>query len=94
MLYEDVVLNCYVVKDIVVIFYEYQLYDELVVLQVGCMLMIGVCYFFVEDMLKYYVVCKWGKRKGLVGGIYENGWMKIFICELGIYIVVIDILFL
>ena len=76
MLYEDVALNCQVVKDTAAISYEYQLRDEPVALQAGCTLMSGVRQRPVEDTSKYYVARKWGKRKGSAGGTYENGWMK------------------
>jgi hypothetical protein len=92
MLYEDVALNCHVVKDTAAISYEYQLHDEPVALQAGCTLMIGVRHLPVEDTSKYYVARKWGKRKGSAGGIYENGWMKTSIRELGTYTVAIDTL--
>ena len=92
MLYEDVALNCHVVKDTAAISYEYQLHDEPVALQAGCTLMIGVRHLPVEDTSKYYVARKWGKRKGSAGGTYENGWMKTSIRELGTYTVAIDTL--
>ena len=63
MLYEDVALNCHVVKDTAAISYEYQLHDEPVAWQAGCTLMIGVRHLPVEDTSKYYVARKWGKGK-------------------------------
>lgn len=90
MLYEDVALNTRIIKDTAAISYEYQLHDAPVPLHGGCTLMIGLRHLPVEDTSKYYVVRKWGNRKGSAGGIYENGWMKTSIRELGTYTVAID----
>lgn len=90
MLYEDIALNTKVIKDTAAIAYEYRLHDEAVPLQAGCTLMIGVHRFPVEDTSKYYVVRKWGNRKGSAGGKFDDGWMKTTIRELGTYTVAVD----
>lgn len=90
MLYEDVALNCKVIKDTTAISYEYQLHDEAVPLQAGCELMIGVRRFPVEDTSKYYIARKWKSKKGSAGGEFDNGWMKTTIRELGTYTVAVD----
>ena len=90
MLYEDIALNTKVIKDTAAIAYEYRLHDEAVPLQAGCTLMIGVHHFPVEDTSKYYVVRKWGNRKGSAGGKFDDGWMKTTIRELGTYTVAVD----
>lgn len=92
MLYEDVALDCRVIKDTAAISYEYRLHDEPVALHAGCTLMIGVRHLPVADTSKYYIARKWGNRKGSAGGTYENGWMKTTIRELGTYVVAIDTL--
>ena len=89
MLYEDIALNTKVIKDTAAIAYEYRLHDEAVPLQAGCTLMIGVHRFPVEDTSKYYVVRKWGNRKGSAGGKFDDGWMKTTIRELGTYTVAV-----
>ena len=43
-----------------------------------------------EDTSKYYVVRKWGNRKGSAGGKFDDGWMKTTIRELGTYTVAVD----
>ncbi|MDE5676691.1 M23 family metallopeptidase [Phocaeicola sp.] len=92
MLYEDVALNCCVVKDTAAVSYEYQLHDAPVALHDGCTLMIGVRHLPVADTSKYYVARKWNGKKASAGGVYENGWMKASIRELGTYTVALDTL--
>jgi hypothetical protein len=90
MLYEDVDLNCKVIKDSLNISYDYQLHDKAVPLHGGCSLVIGVRNYPVQDMSKYYVARKYRGRKASAGGYYEDGFMHANIRELGTYSVAID----
>lgn len=90
MLYEDVALDCRVVRDTAAVSFEYRLHDAPVPLQAGCELMIGVKHLPVADTTKYYIVRKAGGRNASAGGKYENGWVKTRIRELGTYRVAVD----
>lgn len=90
MLYEDVAMDCRVIKDTAAVSFEYRLHNEPVPLQAGCMLMIGVRHLPVADTSKYYIVRKEGNKKVSAGGKYEDGWVKAEIRELGTYAVAVD----
>ncbi|NCC09120.1 MAG: M23 family metallopeptidase [Bacteroidia bacterium] len=91
MLYEDVWLDCKVKADSGAVAFTYQLHDKPLALHAGCELKIGIRRKLVKDSLKYYVARVWPNgRKYSAGGVYENGFMKTLIRELGTYTVAID----
>ncbi len=91
MLYDDVNLHYEVKADSGAIALTYQLNDESTPLHGGCELRIGLLRKPLADTTKYYIasVTPKGTRYS-VGGIYENGYMKTNIQELGTYTVDID----
>ncbi|MEG1562382.1 MAG: M23 family metallopeptidase [Bacteroides sp.] len=93
MLYEDEELNYKVSADSGDIAFTYQLHDRSLPLHAGCELRIGLRRKPVADMTKYYVARVIGKEsKHSAGGVYEEGFMKTIIREMGTYTVCVDTL--
>lgn len=90
MLYDDVLLNCKVLKDSLDISFDYQLHDKPLPLHGGCSLVVGVRRYPIPDMTKYYVAKRHKDRKVAVGGYFKDGFMFATIRELGTYMVAID----
>jgi len=91
MLYDDVWLNYSVRADSGDVAFTYQLTDERVPLQSGCELRIGLRRRPVSDTTKYYMARLNGRGgKSSVGGIYDKGFIKAHILELGTYTVAVD----
>lgn len=91
MLYEDVYLNYELRADSGDIAFTYRLHDKPVPLHSRCELKIGLRKQPVEDMTKYYVagINTRGKKYPL-GGVYEDGFMKTTVRELGTFTVALD----
>lgn len=91
MLYDDVLLNYKMKVDSGAIAFTYQLHDKRIPLHAGCELRIGLRRKPVTDTSKYYVARVTPKgEKYSVGGMYEDGYMKASIRELGTYTVALD----
>lgn len=91
MLYDDVALNYSVRADSGAIAFTYQLHNQSVPMHGSCELLIGLRRKPTADTTKYYVA-RVHTRGGMysVGGVYEEGFMKTRIRELGTYTVAID----
>ena len=59
-------------------------------LQDYCTLAIGLRHKVAADSSKYYIVQKAGKWNTPVGGIYDNGWIKTRVRNLGTFSVAVD----
>ena len=91
MLYEDVNLHYAIQADSEAIAFTYQLHDEAVSLHGSCNLRIGLRWMPVADTTKYYVARVNSRGDPWsAGGLYENGFMKTKIRELGTYTVAVD----
>ncbi|WP_294619151.1 M23 family metallopeptidase [uncultured Bacteroides sp.] len=91
MLYDDVRLNYSVRADSGDVAFTYQLHDTRIPLHGACEMRIGLRIDRLEDKSKYYVAgvtAKGGKYS--IGGIYEDGFMKVRIRDLATYTVAID----
>ena len=91
MLYDDVSLNYEVRSDSGDIACTYQLNDVRTPLHDACDIRIGLRNDVLADKSKYYVasVDAHGRHR-FVGGIYEAGFMKASVRELGTYTVAVD----
>lgn len=91
VLYDDVALVYQAKIDSGAIAYTYQLNDKPVPLHTACEFRVGLRRKPIEDTTKYYVACVTPKG-GMysVGGVYEDGFMKTSIRELGTYTVALD----
>ena len=88
--YEDTGLDVSVAGDSTGISFDYTLDAGNTPLHSYCSLAIGVRHLPVADTTKYYVEQKVGRWRALVGGKFENGWMKTRIREFATYSVAID----
>lgn len=90
MLYDDVVINTSIVYDSSAISFLYKIHDEPVPLHRSCDLILGIRNMPVEDTSKYYIARKDDNRYRYVGGVYEDGFVRASISELGTYRVLAD----
>ena len=91
MLYDDVWLNYSVRADSGDVAFTYQLNDTRIPMHGACEMRIGLRRDDLEDKSKYYVAgvtAKGGKYS--VGGVYEDGFMKVRIRDLATYTVAVD----
>lgn len=91
VLYDDVSLAYQAKVDSGAIAYTYQLNDKPVFLHTACELRIGLRRKPVADTTKYYVA-RVTPKGGIysAGGVYEDGFMKASIRELGTYTIALD----
>lgn len=91
MLYDDAWLNYAVRADSGDVAFTYQLNDVRIPMHGACEMRIGLRRDLVADKSKYYVagVTARGGKYG-VGGIYEDGFMKVRIRDLATYTVAVD----
>ncbi|MCD8310596.1 MAG: M23 family metallopeptidase, partial [Prevotellaceae bacterium] len=91
MLYDDAWLDCSVRADSGDIAFTYCLNPTRIPLHKGCELRIGLRHDPLEDASKYYVALVGDDgRKQSVGGVYEKGYMKAPIYQIGTYTVAVD----
>lgn len=91
VLYDDVCLNYSMRADSGDVAFTYQLNDTAIPLHEACEMRIGLRNDGLEDKSKYYVAGLTSNGKMYnVGGIYEDGFMKAHVRELGTYTVAID----
>ncbi|MGP1539001.1 M23 family metallopeptidase [Bacteroides pyogenes] len=90
-LYDDVLLSYRMKADSGAVAFTYQLHEEPLSLHTSAELRIGLRRKPVADTTKYYVarITPKGKTHS-VGGIYEDGFMKTSVRELGTYTVAMD----
>jgi len=87
-LYEDISINPYIKKSLVVIANDYRISRNSFQLHSFCPLKIRISKDISKDKQKYYITNKVGIR--YLGGTYENGWIKGETRELGLFSVAID----
>lgn len=91
VLYQDVSLRYSMRADSNCVAFTYQLHNQPISLHGSCELSIGLRRKPIADMSKYYVARVTDKGgKYSAGGVYQDGFMKTRIRELGTYTVAID----